>query len=184
MLLCLNYIPFFFRFILLAILLLNIQCKNTEDTSNSSLTKEEKTATEYTKITPQDIKGIKYTEYVLSDLAKKEVANWTKFKDLDIEIENLKNGTLSFFKDDKTILQALITDIKNEVPESLNSSSIIVRISVLETAMYKVDETLNLQSSTKEAVVEDIERLLLAYNNCIYQINKVIEKASQNIIKP
>ncbi len=171
----------FFYFFLLAILVINIQCKKTEDTS---LITEQETPTEYTKINSQDIKGIEYTEYVLSDLAKKEVDNWAKFKDLDIEIENLKNGTLSFFKDDKTILQGLITDIKNEVPQSLKGSSIIVRLSVLETAMYKLDETLNLQSSTKEAVLEDIERLLLAYNNCVYQINKVIEKASQNIIKP
>ena len=162
----------FFRFFLLAILVFNIQCKKTEDTS---LIKVQETPTEYTKITSQDIKGIKFTEYVLSDLAKKEVDNWQKFKDLDIEIENLKNGTLSFFKDDKTILQGLITDIKNEVPQSLNSSSIIVRLSVLETTMYKLDETLNLQSSTKEEVLEDIERLLLAYNNCVYQINKIIE---------
>jgi len=170
-----------FRFVLVTILFFNIQCKNNEDASSTA---ELETNTEYTKITPQDIKDIKFTEYVLSDLAKKEVSNWEKFKDLDIEIENLKNGKLSFFKDDKTILQGLITDIKNEIPESLNSSSIIVRLSVLETTMYKFDETINLQSSSKEAIIKDIENLLLAYNNCVYQINKVIEKASQKIIKP
>ncbi|WP_347924290.1 hypothetical protein [Pontimicrobium sp. SW4] len=171
----------FFRFALLGILLFNIQCKNTED---SSLETEQETTTEFTKITAQDIKNIKFTEYVLSDLAKKEVTNWSKFKDLEIQIENLKNGILSFFKDDKTILQGFITDLKNQIPENLNSSSIIVRLSVLETAMYKFDETINLQSSTKEAVIKDIENLLLAHNNVVYQVNKVLEKKSQNIIKP
>ena len=63
------------------------------------------TSTEFAKIASQDIKDIKFTEYALSDLAKKEVANWTKFKDLDVEIENLKNGSISFFKDDKLKLE-------------------------------------------------------------------------------
>ena len=171
----------FFRFFLLVLLVITIQCKKTEDTQ---LTKNQETSTEFTKIASQDIKDIKFTEYALSDLAKKEVANWTKFKDLDVEIENLKNGSISFFKDDKTILQGLIADLNNEIPESLNRSSIIVRLSVLETTMYKFDETINLQSSSKETIIKDIENLLLAYNNFVYQINKVIEKESYNIIKP
>ena len=169
-----------FRFFLVAILLSNIQCRNTED---ETLATKQETQTELTRITPQDITDIKYTEYVLSDLAQKEVDTWTKFKELSVEVENLKNGNLSFFKDDKTILQALIADIKNEIPDSINSSSIIVRLSVLETAMYKFDETINLQSSSKEAIIKDIENLLLAYNNCVYQINKVIERKSQKDYK-
>ena len=96
----------------------------------------------------------------------------------------LKKWLYLFFKDDKTILQGLIADLKNEIPESLNRSSIIVRLSVLETTMYKFDETINLQSSSKETIIKDIENLLLAYNNFVYQINKVIEKESYNIIKP
>ncbi len=171
----------YFRFTLLAILLFNIQCKNNE---NETLATNQESQNKFTKITSQDIKDIKFTEFVLSDLAKKEATNWTKFNDLSTEINNLKDGKISFFKDDKTILQALITDVKNDIPESLNSSSIIVRLSVLETAMLKLDETINLESSSKEAVIQDIENLLLAYNNCIYQINKIIEKASQQIIKP
>ena len=169
-----------FRFFLVAILLSNIQCRNTED---KTLATKQETQTELTRITPQDITDIKYTEYVLSDLAQKEVDTWTKFKELSVEVENLKNGNLSFFKDDKTILQALIADIKNEIPDSINSSSIIVRLSVLETAMYKFDETINLQSSSKDAIIKDVENLLLAYNNCVYQINKVIERQSQKDYK-
>jgi len=169
-----------FRLVLAVALLSNIQCRNIED---KTLAAKEEGSTDLTRITPQDVTDINYTEYVLSDLAKKEVATWTKFNELSVEVENLKNGNLSFFKDDKTILQALIADIKNEIPESLNSSSIIVRLSVLETAMYKFDETINLQSSSKEAIIKDIENLLLAYNNCVYQINKVIERQSQKDYK-
>ena len=77
-----------------------------------------------------------------------------------------------------------MADLKIQIPESLNRSSIIVRLSVLETTMYKFDETINLQSSSKETIIKDIENLLLAYNNFVYQINKVIEKESYNIIKP
>ncbi|TJY37702.1 hypothetical protein [Pontimicrobium aquaticum] len=168
------------RLVLVLILSLSFHCKEPDNDTKQ----EQETTTELVKITPQDINTINYTEFVLSNLARKKVNDWTKFKTLETEIENLKSGTLSFFKDDKAVLQGFITDLKNEVPESLNKPSILVRLSVLETAMYKFDETINLQSSTKEAILKDIERLLLAQNNFIYQINKVIEKASQNIIKP
>ena len=169
------------RLIILLVISFNIQCKKNE---TPNLEEQQTTIKEHVKITSQDIDNIQYAEFVLSDLAKKQVENWAKFKNLEGEIENLKNGSLSFFKDDKTILKGFITDLKNEIPQSLNSSSIIVRLSVLETAMYKFDETANLQSSTKASVINDIERLLLAYNNCVYQINKIVEKASQKIIKP
>lgn len=171
----------FFRFLLFSIILFNIQCKKTEDLITETQIEDNK---ETAIITIQDISSIKFTEYALSDLAQKEITNWEKFKQLNIEIENLKIGTLSFFKDDKIILQGFITDLKNEVPENLNRSSILARLSVLETAMYKFDETANLQSSSKEAIIRDLKNLLLAYNNCVYQINKVIEKDSQKIIKP
>ena len=170
-----------YRLLILLVITLCFQCKKTDE-NNTEETQE--TKAEFVKITSQDIETINFTEFALSDLAKKEIENWTKFKNLEAEIENLKKGLFSFFKDDKTILKGFITDLKNEVPESLNKSSILVRLSVLETAMYKFDETVNLQSSTKEAILTDIERLLLAYNNCVYQINKVVEKASLNIIKP
>jgi len=148
------------RLIMLIVISINIQCKKIEE---PNLEQELEDTTEFIKITSQDINNIKYTEFVFSDLANKETENWAKFKKLEAEIENLKNGSLSFFKDDKTILKGFITDLKNEVPESLNRSSIIVRLSVLETAIYKFDETVNLQSSTVDAIIEDVKRLLLAY---------------------
>lgn len=169
------------RITLVLILSLGFQCKNPK---NNALVKEQETTVALVKVTAQDIDTIDYTEFALSDLAAKELENWEKFKNLEVEINNLKRGSFSFFKDDKTILQGFIADLKNEVPQSLNQSSILVRLSVLETAIYKFNETINLESSTKKAVLEDIKRLLLAYNNFVYQINKVIEKASQNIIKP
>lgn len=169
------------RITLVLILSFGFQCKNSK---NDTLIKEQEPIVELVKVTAQDIDTIDYTEFALSDLGIKELENWEKFKILEGEINNLKRGSFSFFKDDKTILQGFIADLKNEISQSLNQSSILVRLSVLETALYKFNETVNLESSTKEATIEDIKRLLLAYNNFVYQINKVIEKASQIIIKP
>lgn len=169
--------------IVCALLVTTFQCQKNTNTSVDGNTTV-LTISENITITPKDIEQIKYVEFALSDAANSKTSDWVSFQNLAIEIENLKKGTLSFFKDDKEILQALIEDLKNEVPESLNRSSILVRISVLETVLYKLDETANLLSSPKEDILEDIEKVLISYNNLIYQINKDTEKESQNIIKP
>lgn len=162
----------------LLVLALHLQCKN--DTK----VKLQDTTVETRQITNKDIEQIKFTEYVLSDLAERKTKDWIKFQNLLDQIEILKKGDVSFFKDDKAILQSFITDLKNEIPESLNATSIIVRLTVLETTMFKLDEILNLQNVTKQSILNNIKDVLIAQNNLILQINKKIEKESQNITKP
>ena len=136
------------------------------------------------KITEKDISQIKYTEYVLSDLAEIETKDWLKFQELKTHIENLKRGDTSFFKDDKTIMQSFITDLNNETPQHLAVSPITVRLSVLKTIMKKLEETLSLKTNSKSTVINNINDLIIAYNNLILQINKTVEKESRQIEKP
>jgi len=169
----------FLTLISLPIFTLLVQCNNVNDNvtiqSNNSKT---------SVITSKDIEQIQYTEFVLSDLAKEKTKNWIKFQTLLDQIEILKKGGFSFFKDDKTLLQSFINDLKNEIPESLKTTAITVRLVVLETTLLKLDEILNLQHVTEQSILSNIKDVLISYNNLILQINKKTEKESQKIVKP
>jgi hypothetical protein len=165
----------------LLFLVIQIQCKGTEK-ENISDTQANDIASH--QITIKDISQIKYTEYALSDLAKKETNNWISFNLLSTEIENLKKGNYSFFVDDKTILISFIDGLISEVPELLNTASILVRIAVIKTAIYKLEESSTFKNVGKQPILKNIEDLLLAHNHLLLQINKRIEKESRHIEKP
>jgi hypothetical protein len=165
----------------LFVLALQLQCNNAKDVNAENLSEN---IDKSHKITSEDISQIKYTEYVLSNQVEEKTKDWQKFQNLQDHIEVLKKGDISFFKDDKAILQSFITDLKNEIPESLNAPSIIVRLTVLETTLFKLDEILNLQSMAKQSILDNIKDVLIAHNNLILQINKKVEKDSQKIVKP
>ena len=165
----------------LLILAVHLQCKGINEENNTD-TQTNNTATQ--KVTANDIAQIKYTEYVLSDLAQKRTNDWFTFKLLTTEIENLKKGNLSFFIDDITILKGFVDELINETPELLTVSSIMVRISVIKTAIYKLEDTSTSTNIDKQPILNNIEDLLLAYNHLLLQINKRVEKESRNIKKP
>ncbi|NND52171.1 MAG: hypothetical protein HKN54_07185 [Flavobacteriaceae bacterium] len=91
---------------------------------------------------------------------------------------------MSFFKDDKTILQSYITDLKNEIPEKLNENSIVVRLVALETSIYKLEGIAIVPDAKKEELLQSIKDVLVSHVNLIFQINKKLEKDAQNIVKP
>lgn len=171
-----------FQYIIcLFVLALYLQCDYKQGTNDLSLSNNN---IETHKLSSTDIDKIKYTEYVLSDLAVQKTKDWLTFQKLQDHIEVLKKGDISFFKDDKTIIQGFITDLKNEIPDSLDDPSIVVRLKVLETMMYKLDETSNIRSLSKQSILNNIKEVLIAHNNLILQINKKVEKDSQKIVKP
>ncbi len=164
-----------------SLLALNLQCKKSNEGNSDELNTSPQ---ESQAITTKDFAQINYPEYALSDLAEAKTKNWLKFQNLGTHIDHLKKGDIYFFKEDKTILKAFITDLKKEVPTSINTSSIIVRLSVIETTAYKLEEVSNIRSISKQSLLESISDVLIAYNNLIFQINKKVEKDSQNIEKP
>lgn len=163
------------------ILFLTFSCKKTIDVNNDL--SHDIIQNDF-KITSKDINQIKFTEFALSDLSETHTNDWLKFQELKEEIEILKKGDLSFFKDDRAILQSFITDLKNEIPEVLNIPSILVRLSVLETTMFKLEGTSNINAVKKELLLNSIKDVLVAYSNVILQMNKKFEKDSQYIQKP
>lgn len=163
------------------ILCMNLSCDKTAQSKESVL--QNANSKEF-KVSAKDINQIKYTEFVLSNLSKKSTEDWLKFQELHEGIILLKRGDLSFFKDDKAILKVFITDLKNEIPKTLNKLPILVRLSVLETTMFKLEGTSNINNVKKELLLNAIKEVLVAYSNIILQINKKFEKDSQQIEKP
>jgi hypothetical protein len=163
------------------LLFLNSGCNNTTESSEKNL---EEVSSKKLKVNANDISQLKYTEFVLSNLSEKSIEDWLKFQELQEEIEILKKGDLSFFKDEKAILQSFFKDLKVEIPESLNTPSILVRLSVLETTVFKLEGISNITNIKSELLLNAIKDVLVANSNVTLQMNKKFEKDSQNIKKP
>ena len=139
---------------------------------------------ESVKLTAKDVATIKFTEYALSDSGEETTKDWLKFQELFAQIELLKKADLSFFKDDKVILRGFLEDLKNEIPETLNESSIIVRLIAMETTIYKLEGLAIIPNAKTEDLINAVSDVLMAHNNLIFQINKKLEKDNQQIEKP
>ena len=154
------------------------------DVKNESAIVEEITTIDSSIITANDISKIKFTEYALSKITQNKTINWQIFNELSNKIELLRTGDFSFFRDDKAILEGFIADLRNEIPESLNTQSILVRLTVIETVFLKLEGLASLKTAKKEKLLMAIKDVLLSYTNLIFQMNKKFEKESQKIEKP
>jgi hypothetical protein len=169
-------------FTFLSITLFILSCN--PDVKNESAIVDEITTIDSSIITANDISKIKFTEYALSKITQNKTINWQKFNELSNKIELLRTGDLSFFRDDKAILEGFIADLRNEIPESLNTQSILVRLTVIETVFLKLEGLASLKTAKKEKLLMAIKDVLLSYTNLIFQMNKKFEKESQKIEKP
>ena len=111
------------------------------------------------------------------------LAEWIEFKELNVLITNISNGKNEVLIDSKETLRDLFSALVVKIPETINSSSIIARIRVLETLAYKLSvEYGNNQNNSIEFELtkKSFEK---AYSNLIFQITKTLEKKSQFISK-
>lgn len=178
-----TYIQNSIKISILFLVILFISSCNTQTTNDSNIFKEIETI-DSSQITSRDITKLKYTDFALSNLTKSKTSNWQKFNELTDKIEILKTGDLSFFRDDKAILVGFLNDLKNEIPESLKTTAILVRLSVIETTFLKLEGLASLSSAKKEDLLIIIKDVLVSYSNLVFQMNKKFEKESQNIEKP
>jgi len=131
-----------------------------------------------------NIAKLNYIEFVLDIKAEKALKDWEKHYELQEQMTNLKQGNLSFFRDNLEFLDIFLNDFKTTVPDTVNTTSIMARITALETKMYKLESVVNLDNTNEQKLLEAIEELLISSSNLNLQINKKFEKESQNIQKP
>ena len=157
---------------IIALLLVSFGCKdklnpNKEETSEVSVDKN--------TITPKDIESFRYDDYALSDDSEKALENWQKYQELNEQIEFIKSADFSFFMGEKKVLKAFLNDFKVEMPESIKTTPIMSRITVLETMALKLNSTLKLDIVDKPTQLKAIKELLVAFSNLNLQINKKFE---------
>jgi len=169
------------RFLSLLCLLFCLFACNQAENENAS---DSQNKVDSLKVTKEDISKLDFIEFVLDEKAEKLFENWTSYTELDNHISDLKQGDISFFKDNPELLNALLKDFKETLPEQINSPAILARIKELETKIYKLQSIANITNGNKNALYPVIKELLISFSNFNLQINKKFEKESQNIQKP
>jgi len=113
-----------------------------------------------------------------------ELAKWSTYHSLYKNIKNLETDILDLLNTPTEDLNQLFVDLKKSIPNALNETSILTRLTVLETLTHKLRESYSLELlDTKEFNETKIE-LIQAQTNLIFQINKTLEKKAQQITKP
>lgn len=164
----------------LSILICFISCAKQE----GSKVQNESQEVSVSLITKEDISNLKYKEFVLDVKAEKALEAWQKYYELDDIINNINQANLSFFNDNNEILIAFIKDLKETIPETVDSPLIVARLVALETKMFKLEGVVNLSNPMRNELLSVIKECLSAFSNLNLQINKKFEKESQNIQKP
>ncbi|WP_242092551.1 hypothetical protein [Aestuariivivens sediminicola] len=156
-------------------------CKK-EISSTSEIEKQELPTT---AVTESDVSKIQYTEFVLSQESKALIENWTEYNQMQEQVGYIKKGDLSYFNDNEEAITKLLKDLTKNIPDSLNNNTILARLKIVETNMYKLESLKRLSTSTKAELLGGIKALLVAVSNLDLQLNKIVElKRNENIPKP
>ena len=131
------------------------------------------------KAVPTDANG-----KVTDAKVQKVIGSWEKYTEFQKVILDVKVANLSFFRDNNEILTVLIDELKTTIPEMVNTPQVMARIIALETTLYKLESNVNLSNAKKETVISAVKEFLIAFSNLNLQMNKKLEKESQNIQKP
>ncbi|WP_242083030.1 hypothetical protein [Aestuariivivens sediminis] len=165
----------------LSLLFVLLSCKK-QDPSLANTASEDMVST---TVTESDISKIDYTEFVLSQEARKMVDPWAEYHQLQEQVSYIKKGDLSYFNDNDKAIETLLKDLIKNIPEDLKNNPILARIKIVETTTYKLESLLRLSTTTKPELVEGIKAFLVAISNLDLQLNKIIElKRNENIPKP
>ncbi|WP_346881861.1 hypothetical protein [uncultured Algibacter sp.] len=163
-----------------SILVLGVSCKKTAENTLEVDTQK----TKDNIITEKDVSKIKYIEYALDTKTEKAIQDWAEYKQLQDVIINIKKADLSFFNDNKTETALLIKEFKNNIPTTVNASSITARILVLETKYRELESLSNLASTSKKELLNAIKSFFVSFSNLNLQMNKKIEFDTRSIQKP
>ena len=166
--------------VILSFLVLFSACKKSQEGSTEGQIEQNKSQ----EITEQDIAKLKYIEYALDSKTEDIIQDWVEYTQIEEVVGNIKKGDLTFFNDNKEAIKLLLKDLKLNVPEPLNSSSIVARVLVLETKILKLESLSNLSSTTKEELLETIKEFFVSFYTLSFQMNKKIEFDNRSIERP
>lgn len=134
-------------------------------------------------ITAKDIAALSYNDYVLSALAQEKTSNWGGLHELNNQVNFLKKGDLSFFAAKDSIVKAFITNLKTNLPPSVDTNIINARLVTVEAKVLKFNDAAGVQNLPKKTILENLKEVLVAVANLNLQVNKKFELESNNINK-
>ncbi|WNH14221.1 hypothetical protein [Thalassobellus suaedae] len=135
-------------------------------------------------ISEKDLSKLNYIEFTLDEKTAKAIADWNEYNELQTIATNVKKGDLSYFDNDEDPIKVLIKNSKQTIPNAVNTEPTLARITALETKLYKLENLSNLSTTSKKELTESIREFLESFSNLNFQMNKKLEKDSQNIEKP
>ena len=59
-------------------------------------------------VSKADLQKLNYTDFVLDSESDKSLLDWWKYRELEGQIDEIKNGDLSHFRSGKTVVETLI----------------------------------------------------------------------------
>ena len=168
------------KHILVTILLSIVVACNDSNSDESETTNQQD---DLITLTKAEIENLQFADYLLSRESSSVANNWNGFNELDIITTAVTNADFSFFNSDKEIITALNKDLVDNIPETINSQSIIARIKVVETKMYKLQSAIKLNTTSKNELLMAVKEFLTATSNLKLQVNKHLERKSQEVYK-
>ena len=166
--------------VILSFLVLISACKKAQEAPLENQMEQDKSQ----EITELEISKLNYVEYILDSKTKETVQDWSEYQQLADVISNIKKADLVFFNDNEKAIKLLLKELKQNIPKTLNSESILSRLLVLETKLLKLESLSNLSTTSKEELLINIKEFFIAFSNLNFQMNKKIEFDSQSIEKP
>lgn len=166
--------------ILIGFLTLFYSCKKNQEANSVEIIDEKPNQ----EVTEKEISNLNYVEFDLDIKTEKAVEDWQEYYQLQDVINNVKKGDLSFFYDNEESIKTLLKDIYKNIPAGVNSNATKVRLNALETKLHKLKSLSNLSTTSKDELHNVIKEFLESFSNLNFQMNKKLEKESQNVEKP
>ena len=149
------------KFLSVLVLVLFLSCNKKQENSELTVVKVDDSLL----IKEKDIAKLNYTDYILDDRTENVILTWVEYNKIQDAVNEVKKGDLTFFKDDNNTIQDLLKNLKQKIPLEVKTESILSRITVLETKIYKLESLSKLSTTNKPELLELTKEFLIAFSN-------------------
>ena len=134
--------------------------------------------------TPTTIKNtLPKSEPNITSTIPSSLLDWAALSELEKSITAVSDGKYQLLEESEEALKILFLNIQSDIPDALNTPSILARFKVLETLAYKLRIEYGIDQNNSIEFEPAKESLVEAYSNLMFQISKTLEKESQHISK-
>ena len=160
------------KFIFLILSILILSCNKSVSKKNNEI-KQDSLISNTTKIIHPIAK--------LNSKAKKLVANWDEYQNMDELLIQYQNISANLALLNAKELSVLANQLKDSIKvENLKIPSVKIRLNVLHNETLRLADMARIPSITEEEVVEENNNILNAYSALNLKINNIVNKENLN----